>query len=92
MAQTNGFVLSWIPAARIVERSNASALLDGFEAATGAMARHTEEIIPDPAAQAQLDARYRRWCAYRDALGAAWAPPQVLAFEPRETQERTSHG
>ena len=32
-AQTNGFVLSWIPAARIVERSNASALLDGFEAA-----------------------------------------------------------
>ena len=33
VAQTNGFVLSWIPAARIVERSNASALLDGFEAA-----------------------------------------------------------
>lgn len=30
---TNGFVLSWIPAARIVERSNASKLLDGFEAA-----------------------------------------------------------
>jgi hypothetical protein len=26
-------VLSWIPAARIVERSNASELLDGFEAA-----------------------------------------------------------
>ncbi|MBN9675576.1 FGGY-family carbohydrate kinase [Salipiger bermudensis] len=67
-------------------------LFDGFDAATGAMARHTEEITPDPAAQAQLDARYRRWCAYRDALGAAWAPPQVLAFEPRETQERTSHG
>ena len=30
---TNGFVLSWIPAARIVERANASTLLDGFEAA-----------------------------------------------------------
>ena len=30
---TNGFVLSWIPAARICERSNASKLLDGFEAA-----------------------------------------------------------
>lgn len=29
----NGFVLSWIPAARIVERENASELLDGFEAA-----------------------------------------------------------
>ena len=29
----NGFVLSWIPAARIVERANASKLLDGFEAA-----------------------------------------------------------
>ena len=28
---TNGFVLSWIPAARIVERGNASKLLDGFE-------------------------------------------------------------
>ena len=30
---TNGFVLSWIPAARIVERGNASKLLDGFESA-----------------------------------------------------------
>ena len=30
---TNGFVLSWIPAARIVEKQNASILLDGFEAA-----------------------------------------------------------
>ena len=30
---TNGFVLSWIPAARIVEKANASALLDQFEAA-----------------------------------------------------------
>jgi hypothetical protein len=29
----NGFVLSWIPAARIVERNNASELLDGFETA-----------------------------------------------------------
>jgi hypothetical protein len=29
----NGFVLSWIPAARIVEKQNASTLLDGMEAA-----------------------------------------------------------
>jgi len=30
---TNGFVLSWIPAARIVARERAAGLLDAFEAA-----------------------------------------------------------
>ena len=36
---TNGFVLSWIPAARIVRKENASALLDGFQASQPALAR-----------------------------------------------------
>lgn len=67
-------------------------LFADFDDATQAMARHVEEITPCPAAQALLDARYRRWCAYRDALGAAWAPPKLPGFDSRETQERTSHG
>lgn len=68
-------------------------LFDSFDDATRTMARHVTDVTPDPAAQAQLDTRYRRWCAYRDALGAAWAAPQVDACEPHKTQaERTSHG
>lgn len=49
-------------------------VFESFDAATRVMAHHTSEITPDPVAQAQLDDRYRRWCAYRDALMAAWTP------------------
>ncbi|MAB08429.1 MAG: carbohydrate kinase [Rhodobacteraceae bacterium] len=71
-------------------------LFPDYDAAAAAMAAHTTELEPDPDAGAILDRRYARWCAYRDALGAVWAPQQaeLVPFEPRETktQERTSHG
>lgn len=56
-------------------------LFADFDEATRAMARHTKRITPDPAAQVHMDARYARWCAYRDALSAVWAPPAAREIE-----------
>ncbi|WP_116134115.1 FGGY-family carbohydrate kinase [Tropicimonas sp. IMCC34043] len=72
-------------------------LFSSYSEAADTMAAATSEVCPDPVAQARLDDRYGRWCAYRDALTRVWTAParaEPLPLKADDTQEheRMIHG